>query len=89
MEGNKAGRAGDSIFGGCLESCYLKTPSIQPFFLTFEVFQSLFQIDGAFTQSEVAANTHKICFCVQYLEVSSSVDEIAGFKGETLHILAN
>jgi len=31
MEGNKAGRAGDSIFGGCLESCHLKTP-IQPFF---------------------------------------------------------
>ena len=28
MEGNRAGKAGDSIFGGCLHSCNLVTPSI-------------------------------------------------------------
>ena len=30
MEGNKAGSAGDSIFGGCLESCYLQLNPVNP-----------------------------------------------------------
>ena len=91
MEGNRAGRAGDSIFGGCLETCYLKTVSSQHMSLTPEIFQSLFQIGGMQTQSELAASPYKICFCDHHFEVRyncSSMSEIARFQGETFHVLA-
>ena len=91
MEGNKARKAGDSIFGGCLETCYLNTMSSQHMPLTPEIFSSIFQIGGVQTQSELAATPNKICFCDYHFEIRyncSSVSEIAHFKGETFHVLA-
>ena len=39
MEGNQAGKAGDFIFGGCLDSCYLATHSLQhKMILTLKIF---------------------------------------------------
>ena len=91
MEGNRAGIAGDSIFGGCLETCYLNTVSSLQIHLTPEIFQTLFQISGVQTQSEFASRPYKICFCDHSFEVSyncSSVTKIAYFQGETFHVLA-
>ena len=91
MEGNRAGIAGDSLFGGCLETCYLNTVSSQRMSLTLEIFYSLFQISGVQTQSEFASRPYKICFCDHSFEVSyncSSVTKIAYFQGETFHVLA-
>ena len=91
MEGNRAGIAGDSIFGGCLETCYLNTVSSQHMSLTPEIFQSVFQISGVQTQSEFASRPYKICFCDQSFEVTyncSSVTKIAYFQGETFHVFA-
>ena len=94
MEGNRAGKAGDSIFGGCLNSCYLKALSPE-MILTPKTFSSLFQMHGQ-TQSEVAASPQKICFCdrdefegsVGYNYHCISEASIAHFKGETFHVLA-
>jgi len=93
MKGNRAGRAGDSIFGGCLKSCYLKFQ--HSMILTPKIFSSLFQIDG-WTQSEVAASPQKVCFCDRYQFGRSvgynyrclSKASIAHFRGETFHVLA-
>ena len=96
MEGNRAGKAGDSIFGGCLNSCYQKTFSLQHnIILAPKIFSSLFQINGQ-TQSEVAASPHKVCFCDgDQLEVSVgynyhclSEGSTSPFRGETFHVLA-
>jgi len=56
MEGNRARKAGDSIFGGCLNSCYtyLKTLSLQHKVIPTPQISSLFQIHER-TQLEVAA----------------------------------
>ena len=91
MEGNRAGIAGDSIFGGCLESCYLNAGLSQKMPLTPEIFQSLFRIQGVQTQSELASRPHKICFCDHHFEIRyncSSVSEIAHFPGEIFNVLA-
>ena len=91
MEGNRAGIAGGSIYGGCLETCYLSTVSDQHMPLTPEIFQTLFQISGVQTQSEFASRPYKICFCDHSFEVRyncSSVTKIAYFQGETFHVPA-
>ena len=96
MEGNRAGKAGDSIFGGCLNSCYQKTLTPQHRkILTPKTFLSLFQMKGQ-TQSEVAASPQNVCFCERdlieesvgydYRCISEAV--IAQFRGETFHVLA-
>ena len=96
MEGNRAGKAGDSIFGGCLNSCYQKTLSLRhKIILTPKIFSSLFQIHGQ-TQSEIAASPRKICFCekdqlnesVEYNYHCISEAVIAQFRGETFHVPA-
>ena len=96
MEGNRAGKAGDSIFGGCLSSCYLTMLSpLHKTILRPKLFSSLFQIHGQ-TQSEVAAIPHKVCLCdgdqlegsvgYKYHCISDAI--IAQFRGETFHVLA-
>ena len=97
MEGNRAGKAEDSIFGGCLHSCYLAPPfSLQhSMILTPKIISSLFQIREQ-TQSEVAASPHKICICdrdqfersVGYNYNCLSKASIALYRGETFHVLA-
>ena len=95
MEGNRAGRAGDSIFGGCLKSCFLDSPSLQnKLFLKAKLFHSLFQIHGQ-TQSEVAATPWKVCFCEQQFKFGTGYQyeclsevSVAHFRGETFLILA-
>ena len=96
MEGNRAGKAGDSIFGGCLNSCYQKTLSLHhKIILTPKIFSSLFKIHGQ-TQSEVAATPQKVCFCernqfkesVEYNYHCISEAVIAQFRGETFHVPA-
>ena len=67
MDGNRAGKAGDSIFGGCLNFCWHKTLSLQDdyettTFLTPKIFSSLFEIHRQ-TQSEIAASPQKVCIC--------------------------
>ena len=98
MEGNRAGKAGDSIFGGCLNSCYMTTPSTSWVKITPKIFSSLFQIRRE-TQSEVAARPCKICFCDRdvgdWLDESVGYDyrclsaaRISHFRGETFHVPA-
>ena len=96
MEGNRAGKAGDSIFGGCLNSCYqtLLLPTRRQL-LTAKTFSSLFQIHGQ-TESEVATSPHKICFCdtdkfegsVGYTYHCLSETSTVHFRGEIFHVLA-
>ena len=67
MDGNRAGKAGDSIFGDCLNFCLQKTLSLQDdyettTFLTPKIFSSLFEIHRQ-TQSEIAASPQKVCIC--------------------------
>ena len=98
MEGNRAGKAGDSIFGGCLNSCYLRTHSLHHKMLLIpKIFLSYFQIrTHGQTQSEIAAIPRKICFCenniswvsVGYEYHCLSELSIAHFRGETFHIPA-
>ena len=97
MEGNRAGKAGDSIFGGCLNSCYLKTLSLQhKMVLTPKTFSSLFEINRQ-TQSEVAASPQKVCFCDGHQLTEGSIgynyhclseSSVSHFRGETFHVLA-
>ena len=96
MEGNQAGKAGDIIFGGCLNSCYLAAHSPQHrIILTPKMFLSLFQI-YRLTQSEVAASPQKVCFCekgqfegkIGYNYYCLSEASISQFRGETFQILA-
>ena len=63
MRNNTAGLAGDSVFGGCLDSCLLKTSSNSEMTLEKSTFWSLVQIYGNHSQSEVAALPDKVCFC--------------------------
>jgi len=92
---NRAGRAGDSILGGCLKSCFLYSPSLQhKLFLSAKLFHSLFQIHGQ-TQSEVAATPWRVCFCEQQFKFSTGYQyeclsevSVAHFRGETFLILA-
>ena len=63
MESSRAGRAGDSIFGGCLNYCNLATLSYHHWMTRTPIhFLSLFHIPGEI-QSEIAASPQKICFC--------------------------
>ena len=99
MEGNRAGKAGDSIFGGCLHSCYLITFSKlqRKKILTPKMFSSLFQVHGQ-TQSEIAASPRKICFCdgdqseesvgPGYIYHCISEASTSPFRGETFHVPA-
>ena len=96
MEGNRAGKAGDSIFGGCLNACYLETLSpLHQTILRPKFFSSLFKICRQ-TQSEVAAIPQKVCFCgrdqfegnVGYDYHCISEFSIAQFRGETFHVPA-
>jgi len=93
MESNRAGRAGDAIFGGCLNYCNLAILSHHHWMTrTPKHFLSLFQIRGE-TQSEIAASPQKICFCdgdqkkvnVRYNYHCSSKVNTAHLWGETFH----
>ena len=95
MEGNQAGKAGDFILGGYLDSCYLATYSLQhKMILTLKIFSSLFQIHGQM-QSEVAACPQKVCFCEKIslkgmLGITTTVylKSVSQFRRETFHLLA-
>ena len=88
MENNTAGIAGDSVFGGCLDSCILKTSSSSEMTLEKSIFWSLVHIYGNHSQSEVAALPYKVCFCNEDSVGQSCplIDSIKVYRGEVFRV---
>ena len=64
LENNTAGKAGDSVYGGCLETCFIQLrPSQKVIHLTEKIFYSIFHIFGSVSPSAVASSPRRVCFC--------------------------
>ena len=99
LESNSAEVAGNSIYGGSLETCYLEYNSIlsQAFatFLlktNFTIFQIFTVNDGTHSMSEVTSDPTQICFCdeTSYMSKQECVTEaiIKVYRGQVFHIPA-
>ena len=91
LENNTAGFAGDLVYGGCLETCYLQLkPSQKVFQLTEKMFYSIFHIHGSVSPSAVASSPRKVCFCSnQTLGHGCSTFSAARvFQGEQFYVYA-
>ena len=58
---NTAGEAGDSLYGGAIDSCL--TYSIEGTRLGYDMFNSLFIITGNSTTSSVSSDPLRVCLC--------------------------
>ena len=92
LESNSAEEAGNSIYGGSLETCYLYL-DIATF--DFTIFQSIFKISRdiyANSMSEVTSDPTQICFCDEtfYMSKQECVTEahIKVYRSQAFHIPA-
>ena len=88
MENNKAGIAGDSLYGGDLETC-----RFQDAFLSPRIFWTIFRIRayGKQSPSDVASPPYKVCFCNGSIEISICTTKMEVhhiFKGQTFSVQA-
>ena len=96
MKNNMAKVAGDSIYGGLIESCYLaytnsggKTTQVQ---LTADYFTSTFTTDGLPSPSNIASRPYKVCFCNEssslQLQECITTKQMSVFVGQDFYTLA-
>ena len=90
LENNAAEVAGNSIYGGSLETCYLDTVTFD-----FTIFQSIFKISKdvyVHSMSEVTSDPFQICFCDEKLSMNKSEcvtkAHIEVYRGQAFHIPA-
>ena len=65
LENNTASRAGDEIYGGSIDLCYITPDTVmQTFNNSEELFDHLFMINHTNnTMSEIASDPFQVCFC--------------------------
>ena len=85
LENNTAGIAGDSIFGGELETCTIGDVILSP-----HVFWTIFRIHGKPSPTEIGSPPYKICFCNGSIETNNckTTMRVYPFKGKTFSIQA-
>ena len=85
LENNTAGIAGDSIFGGELQTCRLEGVLLSP-----HVFWTIFRIHGKPSPTEIGSPPYKICFCNGSIETNNcrTTMVVHTFKGKTFSIQA-
>ncbi len=95
LENNTAEEAGDSIYGGLLETCHLEdiyqatTTFSSQNFTIFEIFKIN---NGTHSMSEVTSNPLQICFCDENLSMNKleckTEANIKIYRGQAFHIPA-
>ena len=85
LENNTAGIAGDSIFGGELETCTIGDVILSP-----HVFWTIFRIHGKPSPTEIGSPPYKICFCNGSIETNNCKTTMIAhaFKGKIFSIQA-
>ena len=85
MENNKAGIAGDSLYGGELETCRLENTFLSP-----RTFWRIFRISGKHSPTDIASPSYKVCFCNGIIETSkcTTIMGVHVFKGQTFSVQA-
>lgn len=89
FENNKAGVAGDSVYGGLLEHCdIMNARSMIP--LREGRFWTIFNVVGTKSLSEVSSSPYQVCFCDANSPASSCTVKTAKkvFRGQDFSILA-
>ena len=94
MENNTAQLAGNSIYGGSLETCYVllerRRDGEQ---VKFDIIQnSIFEIRNTYSLSEVASNPCKVCFCDKNFNMNKlkclTTTQAEVYPGQTLKVPA-
>ena len=97
MKNNTAEIAGDSIYGGLIESCYFMLMNSKGVLsireqLTAEYFVRIFKTDGLPSSSNIASRPYKVCFCNEssslQLQECITTEKMNAFKGQEFNILA-
>ena len=86
MENNKAGIAGDSLYGGDLETCRFWNAFLSP-----HIFWTIFRISGKQSPTDIGSPPYKVCFCNGSIETSKCTTEVEVhhiFKGQTFSVQA-
>ena len=90
MENNSAEFAGDSVYGGSLETCYILLSGEHIYFNMLH--SRIFEIHNKLSLSEIASDPFQVCFCSQNFNMNppQCVDKIQTevYYGQTLHIPA-
>ena len=93
LENNTAEVAGDSIYGGLLETCFIENDSeISPNDMPDTIFE-IFKINnGIHSMSEVTSDPFKICFCDERFRLNKldcvTEAHIEVYRGQAFHIPA-
>ena len=97
MKNNTAEVAGDSIYGGLIESCHFLLMNSKSELsireqLTADYFARIFKTDGLPSSSNIASRAYKVCFCNEssslQLQECITTKEMSVFKGQEFNILA-
>ena len=94
MHDNKAGSAGDSVYGGSLETCYilLYVGDEEPEINFNRIRTSIFEIRNTWSISEITSGAFQVCFCDRNFNINTSncVTETQAdvYHGQTLQIPA-
>ena len=96
MKNNTAEIAGDSIYGGLIESCYLVSVNSSGVTthdqLTTNYFTRIFKTDGLPSSSNIASRPYKVCFCNEssslQLQECITTKHIGVFVGQDFYTLA-
>ena len=86
LENNHACRAGDEIYGGSIDRCYITPDTVMQTFMTSEkLFDDLFMITHTNkTMSEIASDPYQVCFCN-----ASSHNKHATFNQSVCNVIHN
>ena len=90
MDNNTADIAGDSIYGGTFETCFI---TLTPYDITFNtLLTSIFEIKNKLSLSEVASDPFQVCFCDRSFNTNTSEciieTQAEVYHGQTLQIPA-
>ena len=96
MKNNTAEVAGDSIYGGSMESCYLVSVNNSGATiheqLTADFFARTFKTDGLPSPSNIASRPYKVCFCNEssslQLQECITTKQMSVFVGQHFYTLA-
>lgn len=89
VQGNHASQAGDEIYGGSVEDCYLLNVSQGSPLRSFSVFQKIFNITRDVNKelkSLVSSAPQKVCLVGKHDKVNCSFNETEVYPGETLQL---
>ncbi len=91
MQNNSATIAGDSLYGGPIDDCYLLTDDIHsPVMVDVDIFLAIFNLSGKPYISRVASAPYRICFCINRSpdDHCMTTSSLSAFRSEEIHVLA-